>query len=93
MVMKHDPPEFRAEAVALCRSRPGPTIKSVAQDLGVDHETLRNRIRLDDGRRTGSPVAATATQSGSSEDENVALRKRIREWEEERDTLRKAAQA
>ncbi|MFD1148678.1 transposase [Saccharothrix hoggarensis] len=33
--MKHYPPEFRAEAVALYRSRPGATIKSVAQDLGV----------------------------------------------------------
>jgi transposase len=42
MVMKHYPPEFRAEAVALYRSRPGATIKSVAQDLGVNHETLRN---------------------------------------------------
>lgn len=38
MVMKHYPPEFRAEAVALYRSRPGATIKSVAQDLGVNHE-------------------------------------------------------
>jgi transposase-like protein len=40
MVMKHYPPEFRAEAVAFYRSRPGATIKSVADDLGVNHETL-----------------------------------------------------
>ncbi|MCE7000030.1 IS3 family transposase [Saccharothrix sp. S26] len=94
MVMKHYPPEFRAEAVALYRSRPGATIKSVAQDLGVNHETLRNWIRLDDGRRTGTPIAAapaTAPPSGTTEDENAALRKRIRELEEERDILRKAA--
>ena len=93
MVMKHYPPEFRAEAVALYRSRPGATIKSVAQDLGVNHETLRNWIRLDDGRRTGAQATtpATAPQSGSPEDENAALRKRIRELEEERDILRKAA--
>ena len=93
MVMKHYPPEFRAEAVALYRSRPGATIKSVADDLGVNHETLRNWIRLDDGRRTGSPATAPATASPSSspEDENAALRKRIRELEEERDILRKAA--
>ncbi|MEU4765642.1 transposase [Actinosynnema sp. NPDC023794] len=49
--MKHYPPEFRAEVVALCRSRPGATIKSVAGDLGVNHETLRDWIRLDDAQR------------------------------------------
>ncbi|WP_433269412.1 IS3 family transposase [Actinosynnema sp. CS-041913] len=91
MVMKHYPPEFRAEAVALYRSRPGVTIKSVAQDLGVNHETLRNWIRLDVAQRTGSPAAAPAPPSGSPEDENAALRRRIRELEEERDILRKAA--
>lgn len=41
MAMKRYPPEFRAEAVALYRSRPGATIKSVVQDFGVNHETLR----------------------------------------------------
>jgi transposase len=96
MVMKHYPPEFRAEAVALYRSRPGATIKSVAQDLGVNHETLRNWIRLDDAQRSESsattgrtPVVAAA--QGSQEDENAALRRRVRELEEERDILRKAA--
>ena len=92
MVMKHYPPEFRAEAVALYRSRPGATIKSVAQDLGINHETLRNWIRLDDAQRTGaSTTTASAPASVSPEDENASLRKRIRELEEERDILRKAA--
>ena len=93
MVMKHYPPEFRAEAVALYRSRPGATIKSVAEDLGVNHETLRNWIRLDDAQRTGSQVTTSATGAAlpSSEDENAALRRRVRELEEERDILRKAA--
>jgi transposase len=93
MVMKHYPPEFRAEAVVLYRSRPGATIKSVADDLGINHETLRNWIRLDDGRRSGAGTTAPATASPSSspEDENAALRRRIRELEEERDILRKAA--
>jgi transposase len=93
MVMKHYPPEFRAEAVALYRSRPGATIRSVADDLGINHETLRNWIRIDDGQRTGSPAATPATGSpaGSPEDENAALRKRVRELEEERDILRNAA--
>ncbi|WP_395292924.1 transposase [Kitasatospora hibisci] len=42
MVMKHYPPEFKADAVALYESRPGSTIKSVADDLGINPETLRN---------------------------------------------------
>ena len=53
MAMKHYPPEFKAEAVALYQSRPGATIKLVAEDLGVNPETLRNWIRVDDGQRTG----------------------------------------
>ena len=93
MVMKHYPLEFRAEAVALFRSRLGVTIKSVAEDLGVDHETLRNWIRIDDAQGAGAQAAtpATVSPSGSPEEENAALRKRIRELEEERDILRKAA--
>jgi transposase len=67
MVMKHYPPEFKAEAVALYRSRPDATIKSVADDLGINSETLRNWIRLDDGRRTGTHTAAApATAPPSS---------------------------
>ncbi|QKW47697.1 transposase (plasmid) [Streptomyces microflavus] len=36
MGMKHYPAAFKADAVALYRSRPGATIKSVAGDLGVN---------------------------------------------------------
>lgn len=93
--MKHYPPEFKADAVALYRSRPGATIKSVATDLGVNTETLRNWIRAADGRRPGSHSAAGATATApagdSAEAELAAARKRIRELEEERDILRKAA--
>jgi transposase len=35
MVNKHYPPEFKADAVALFRSRPGATIALIADDLGV----------------------------------------------------------
>lgn len=45
VVMKHYPPEFKADAVALYESRPEATTRSVASDLGVDPETLRNRVR------------------------------------------------
>jgi transposase len=93
MVMKQYPPEFRAEAVALFRSRPGVTIKSVADDLGINHETLRTWIRTDDAQRAESQAAAPAAGAPerAPEDENAALRKRVRELEEERDILRKAA--
>ncbi|MEU4068309.1 transposase [Streptomyces wedmorensis] len=47
------PAEFKADAVALYRSRPGATIKSVVGDLGVNTETLRNWIRAAAGRRSG----------------------------------------
>lgn len=90
MVMKHYPPEFRAEAVALYRSRPGVTIKSVADVLGINHGTLCNWIQLDDAQRTGSPAEAGAVPA-SPQDENAVLRRRVRELEEERDILRKAA--
>ncbi|WP_219729331.1 transposase [Streptomyces noursei] len=91
--MKHYPAEFKKDAVELYRSRPGATIKQVAVDLGVNTETLRNWIRAADGRRTGSHAALGAAGEPSSplEAELAAARKRIRELEEERDILRRAA--
>ncbi|SDJ03498.1 Transposase [Actinokineospora alba] len=75
------------------RSRPGATIRSVAEDLGVNSETLRSWIRLDEERCSGSRVATGAAPAvpGPSEGETAALRRRVRELEEERDILRKAA--
>ncbi|MFF2411472.1 transposase [Streptomyces sp. NPDC058092] len=92
--MKHYPAEFKADAVALYRSRPGATIKSVATDLGGNTETLRNWIRAADGRRSGAhstPAAAPRPDGDAVQAELAAARKRIRELEEERDILRKAA--
>jgi transposase len=96
MVMKYYPPQFKADAVALYRSRPGATIVQVADDLGINRETLRSWIRLDDQRRgatdSARPAAAsTAGSADSVEAENAELRRRVRELEEERDILRKAA--
>ncbi|MFB7191877.1 IS3 family transposase, partial [Streptomyces sp. NPDC056230] len=94
MGMKHYPAEFKADAVALYRSRPGATIKSVAADLGVNTETLRNWIRAADGRRPGArsvPAVAPQPDGDAVQAELAAARKRIRELEEERDILRKAA--
>jgi len=96
MVNKHYPAQFKADAVALYRSRPGSTIAQIADDLGVNRETLRSWVRADDQRRdTGGPSAGSARQGQASpasvEDENAELRRRVRELEEERDILRKAA--
>ncbi|WP_125810845.1 hypothetical protein [Actinoplanes sp. ATCC 53533] len=54
----------------------------------------RSWVRVDDQRRgaaaPGSVRPSTAA-TGSVEDENAALRRRVRKLEEERDILRKAA--
>jgi transposase len=96
MANKHYPQQFKADAVALYRSRPGATIALIADDLGVNRETLRSWVRADDqrrgaGSRPGRSVSTAGEVSGSVEDENAQLRRRIRELEEERDILRKAA--
>src|SRR3982751_614999 len=104
MVNKHYPAQFKADAVALYRSRPGATIAQVADDLGVNRETLRSWVRADDQQRGASAgsaagsvagsVAAAARSGqapGSVEEHNAELRRRVRELEEERDILRKAA--
>ena len=97
MGMKRYPPEFRAEAIALVRSRPGVTVAQVADDLGINRETLRSWIRIDEGRKNGPhwspPESSGVPEPGSVsvEDENAALRRRVRELEEEREILRKAA--
>ncbi|TGB16078.1 transposase [Streptomyces sp. MZ04] len=73
------------------RSRPGATIKSVAADLGVSTETLRNWIRAADGRSPGADSTFPAAAPTPDSAEVAALRKRVRELEEERDILCKAA--
>ncbi|MGW2866160.1 transposase [Streptomyces sp. NPDC001205] len=57
--MKHYPPEFKADAVALHRSWPGATIKSVAADLGVNTETLMDAMDAS----TQHPDAGEAARS------------------------------
>jgi transposase len=41
MMSKHYPAQFKADAVALCRSQPGVTIGRI--DPGVNRETLHSR--------------------------------------------------
>lgn len=92
MGMKHYPPEFKADAVALYRWRPGATIVSVAVDLGVNAETLRNWIRGAGNASATSPPAAPSKRPDTSlEAENRALRKEVAELRQEREILRRAA--
>ena len=90
--MKHYPAEFKADAVAMYQSRPGATIRQVAADLGVNPETLRNWVRAAGANRPrGRRAEAPAEPPTPLEAENAALRKKVRELEEEREILRKAA--
>ncbi|MFJ4826200.1 IS3 family transposase [Streptomyces bacillaris] len=92
MVMKNYPPECKADAVALYESRPEATIRSVAADLGINPETLRNWGRAAGASRPrGRRAEASVEPPTALEAENAALRKKIRELEEEREILRKAA--
>jgi transposase len=90
--MKNYPPQFKADAVALYESRPEATIRSVAADLGINPETLRNWVReAGASRPRGRRAAVPAEPPTLLEAENAALRRKVRELEEEREILRKAA--
>ncbi len=78
--------EFRADAVALYRCSPGRTVASVAKDLGVNHETLRQWIMAAEKAETPEAVADSAKDA-----EIARLRKQVRELEQEREILRRAA--
>ncbi|MET9469890.1 transposase [Streptomyces sp. NPDC006544] len=62
--MRHYPAEFKADAVTLYRSRPGATVKSVAGDLGVNTETLRNWIKAADGAPARRPLRTAGRCAG-----------------------------
>ncbi|WP_308365085.1 IS3 family transposase [Streptomyces sp. ISL-86] len=85
--------EFRSDAIALWRASAGRrTFKDVAADLNVNPETLRTWVRDADGR----PVAAVASQDTEAElarlrAENTRLAKAEKEWQLEREILRRAA--
>jgi transposase len=98
MVMKVYSPEFKADAVALYLSKPGATFAEIADDLGVNRETLRTWVQAARARQGGDEPAAPGASSkapvsseGVLETENKQLRARVRELEPERDILRRAA--
>jgi transposase len=75
--------QFRRDAVELVRSSDRP-LAQVARELGVNHETLRNWVKIADRLEVTPPDAA-------AQDEVRALRKRVAELELEKEILRKAA--
>jgi transposase len=84
------PESFRRDAVELVRSS-GRSLREVGQELGVNHETLRNWVH--------AAKSAEATGRGQTEeisagkrDELRRLRKKVAELELEKDILRKPAQ-
>ena len=79
MVMKHYPAEFKADAVALYRSRPGATIAQIRRATEGARVRLSTRIIAspaapggDHGRPGGQPVLRRA-QSGASWPHGVVL--------------------
>ncbi len=80
------PPEYRAEAVRLVREGRR-SVKDVADSLGVSTESLRIWIKqsdLDGGRRKDGLTTA-------EREELRQLRKRVRDLEEDKVILKKAA--
>ncbi|MFD8080047.1 transposase [Streptomyces sp. NPDC059718] len=63
MAMKDYSDEFKADAVALFESTPGATCNSIAADLGVNRNTLRNWVLRNLERRGVGPDAARDAES------------------------------
>lgn len=85
--------EFRSDAIALWRASAGRrTFKDVAADLNVNPETLRSWVRVAD---TSSAAAGSAPAAegelGRLRAENARLAKAEKEWQLEREILRRAA--
>ncbi|GIJ50632.1 transposase [Virgisporangium aliadipatigenens] len=76
---KKYPDELRACAVRLYRdSDPKPTIRKLAEQLGVHHEALRNWIRQDQadrGEREDRPAKDMVEESRRLMRENAELRR------------------
>ncbi|KJK58549.1 transposase [Saccharothrix sp. ST-888] len=89
--------EFRADAVALWRASVGRrTMKDVAVDLGITRETLRLWVRAADGGGQ-APAGGSGAEEHQEElarlrAENARLLKAEKEWQLEREILRRAAQ-
>jgi transposase len=88
--------EFRSDAVALWRASAGRrTFKDVAADLNVNPETLRTWVR--EAENGSSQAGRPGPESVQAElarlrAENARLVRAEKEWQLEREILRRAAQ-
>jgi transposase len=88
-------PEFKADAVALWQASAGRrTFKSVADDLNINHETLRTWVR--EAETAAAPGGGPQAEGAEAElarlrVENARLLKAEKEWQLEREILRRAA--
>lgn len=91
------PEEFRRDAVALYRAGGGKrTYAAVAAELGITGETLRTWGRKDTGAnapdaRDGSGPESQTGELARLRAENARLLKAEKEWQLEREILRRAA--
>jgi transposase len=80
-------PEFKAEAVSLCRAGDR-TIGQVAKDLGLTDSALRDWVKLAEAEeQPATKDALSAEERGELQE----LRKRVKRLEMEREILKKAA--
>jgi transposase len=87
--------EFRSDAVALWRASAGRrTFKDVAADVNVNPETLRSWVRAADaetGAGAGGSAEGVQAELARLRAENARLAKAEKEWQLEREILRRAA--
>lgn len=81
---RHFSPEFKAEAVRLCRVGDR-SIGQVAKDLGLTETALREWVKRADEEGTTPPAGALSTVE---RDELVRLRKQVKRLEMEREILK-----
>ena len=80
------PEEFRQRAAQLVLDSRR-SVRDVAGELGINHETLRNWVAAERRERTDGPAALTADERM----ELARLRRKVAELELEREILKKAA--
>jgi transposase len=86
------PEQFRRDAVELVRSS-GRSLREVGQELGVNHETLRNWFNAAKQADEAAAGRGRVEEISPGEREELRrLRKKVAELELEKDILRKAAQ-
>ncbi len=83
--------EFKRDAVALVESS-GRRIPSVARELGVNPESLRQWVARSQAEAAVSGADGEGPLTPAEREELRRLRKQVRELELEKEILRKAAQ-